>query len=118
MYVKHNGDVYPCCQSYMLDGEPVGRIGDTPLTAIFNSAEMRRMRQLHVSKRASEIGICARCRTTIPHPAMVAGSLIFHGSLVRKLLPLVERWGHRWMKPVSPPRPQSREELVQIAPPR
>ena len=20
MYVKHNGDVYPCCQSYMLDG--------------------------------------------------------------------------------------------------
>ena len=24
MYVKHNGDVYPCCQSYMLDGAPVG----------------------------------------------------------------------------------------------
>src|SRR5580704_8030616 len=27
MYVKHSGDVYPCCQSYMLDGEPVGHIG-------------------------------------------------------------------------------------------
>jgi hypothetical protein len=24
LYVKHNGDVYPCCQSYMLDGKPVG----------------------------------------------------------------------------------------------
>ena len=28
LYVKHNGDVYPCCQSYMLDGAPVGRIGE------------------------------------------------------------------------------------------
>ena len=25
MYVKQNGDVYPCCQSYMLDGEPRGQ---------------------------------------------------------------------------------------------
>ena len=31
MYVKHNGDVYPCCQSYMLDGQPVGNIGGQPL---------------------------------------------------------------------------------------
>ena len=28
MYVKQNGDVYPCCQSYMLDGAPVGKSGD------------------------------------------------------------------------------------------
>jgi hypothetical protein len=26
MYVKQNGDVYPCCQSYTLDGGPVGNI--------------------------------------------------------------------------------------------
>ena len=25
VYVKHNGDVYPCCQSYMLDGAPIGK---------------------------------------------------------------------------------------------
>ena len=25
MYVKQNGDVYPCCQSYMLDGAPLGQ---------------------------------------------------------------------------------------------
>ena len=24
MYVKHDGRVFPCCQSYMLDGAPVG----------------------------------------------------------------------------------------------
>ena len=38
MYVKQNGDVYPCCQSYMLDGKPVGRIGEQPLVEIWNSA--------------------------------------------------------------------------------
>ncbi len=28
LYVKHNGDVYPCCQSYMLDGSPIGWIDE------------------------------------------------------------------------------------------
>src|SRR5207247_2336658 len=46
MYVKHNGDVYPCCQSYMLDGKPVGRIGSAPLDEIWNGGEMQRMRGL------------------------------------------------------------------------
>ena len=50
MYVKHNGDVYPCCQSYMLDGKPVGHIGAQPLDEIWNSEEMQRMRRLHVDR--------------------------------------------------------------------
>ncbi len=61
MYVKHNGDVYPCCQSYMLDGAPVGNVGGQPLEEIWNSDEMQRMRRLHVEGRAGEIGICSRC---------------------------------------------------------
>jgi radical SAM protein with 4Fe4S-binding SPASM domain len=91
MYVKQNGDVYPCCQSYMLDGAPVGHIGAQPLEQIWNSAEMQRMRTLHASGRGGEIGICSRCCTTIPHPALVTGSLVLHGRTVRRLLPLVER---------------------------
>ncbi|MDE3167047.1 MAG: SPASM domain-containing protein [Acidobacteriota bacterium] len=91
MYIKHNGDVYPCCQSYMLDGKPVGRIGEQGLVEIWNSQEMRRMRSLHAAGRAGEVDICARCCTTIPHPALVAGSLVLHGRTVRRLLPLVER---------------------------
>ncbi len=91
MYIKHNGDVYPCCQSYMLDGKPVGRVGEQGLVEIWNSQEMRRMRSLHAAGRAGEVDICARCCTTIPHPALVAGSLVLHGRTVRRLLPLVER---------------------------
>lgn len=91
MYVKQNGDVYPCCQSYMLEGEPVGNVADRPLDEIWNSAGMREMRRLHAAGRAGEIGICSRCCTTIPHPVLVAGSLALHGRTVRRLLPVIER---------------------------
>ena len=118
MYVKHNGDVYPCCQSYMLDGQPVGRIGDALLEDIWNSAEMQRMRSLHVAGRGGEIDICSRCCTTIPHPALVAGSLVFHGKLVRRMLPIIERLTYVSKLPkrlLRPPKPAAkREELVQI----
>src|ERR1700683_3062497 len=117
MYVKQSGDVYPCCQSYMLDGEPVGHIGEQPLDAIWNSDEMRRMRRLHLAGRAGEIDICSRCCTTIPHPLLVAGSLIFHGRTVRRLLPLIVRLTFFSKLPrrlLSPPKPRS-TELVQIS---
>ena len=91
LYVKQNGDVYPCCQSYMLNGKPVGHIGVEPIQQIWNSEEVERMRRLHAAGRAGEIEICARCCTVIPHPALVAGSLILHGRTVRRLLPLIER---------------------------
>jgi radical SAM protein with 4Fe4S-binding SPASM domain len=91
MYVKHSGDVYPCCQSYMLDGKPVGVIGEQPLAQIWNSDAMQEMRRLHTAGRGGEVDICSRCCTTIPHPALVTGSLLLHGRTVRRLIPLVER---------------------------
>jgi len=115
MYIKQNGDVYPCCQSYMLDGAPVGRIGEGTISEIFNSAEMQRMRRLHVAGKAAEIDICARCCTPIPHPALVAGSLLLHGKTVRKLMPLIERYVYRALLPkalLTPPKAQT--DLVQI----
>ena len=48
---------------------------------------MQQMRRLHATGRGGEIDICARCCTTIPHPALVAGSLLLHGKTVRRLLP-------------------------------
>jgi radical SAM protein with 4Fe4S-binding SPASM domain len=122
MYVKHNGDIYPCCQSYMLDGAPVGNIGRQSLDEIWNGAPMRLMRDAHVSGRAGDIDVCSKCCTTIPHPLLVAGSLIFHGGTVRKLLPLIERLVYlsklpaSWLTPPKPgPTPPS--PLVQIETP-
>ncbi|MBZ5582079.1 MAG: radical SAM protein [Acidobacteriia bacterium] len=112
VYVKQNGDVYPCCQSYMLDGEPVGNVGAQPLFEIWNSAAMERMRRLHAEGRAGEVDICSRCCTTIPHPMLVAGSLVLHGKTVRRLLPIVERLAYFSKLPgkmLRPPQAGSQE---------
>jgi radical SAM protein with 4Fe4S-binding SPASM domain len=108
LYVKQNGDVYPCCQSYMLDGAPLGNISAQPLETIWNSDAMREMRALHAAGRAGEIDICARCCTTIPHPALVAGSLLLHGRTVRRLLPMVERLTYLSKLPRRLLRPSTR----------
>jgi hypothetical protein len=105
MYVKQNGDVYPCCQSYMLDGAPLGNIGTQPLEEIWNAHPMQEMRRLHAAGRGGEVGICSRCCTTIPHPLLVTGSLLLHGKTVRRLLPIVERAAYfsklpgKWLRP-------------------
>lgn len=121
LYVKQDGNVYPCCQSVMLGGPPVGHVGRAGLEEIWNSEEMRRMRRLHTSGRAGEIEICARCCTTIPHPALVVGSLLLNGSTVRRLLPWVERLayfsriGRGWLRPSqTEATAKAAPELVQI----
>lgn len=91
LYVKQNGDVYPCCQAYMLDGPPVGRLKEQSLEQIWNSPAMQQLRALHAAGRASEIDMCRRCRAPIPHPLLVTGSLLLHSRTVRRWLPRVER---------------------------
>ena len=108
MYVKQNGDVYPCCQSYMLDGAPLGNLESEPLVNIWNAPAMQEMRRLHASGRGGEVDICARCCTTIPHPALVTGSLLLHGRTVRRLLPLVERLTYLSKLPAKLLRPSHR----------
>lgn len=113
MYVKQDGNVYPCCQSYMLDGAPVGNLERDSLVQIWNSEGMQQLRSLHASGRAGEIDMCARCCTTIPHPALVTGSLLLHGRTVRRLLPLVERLTYLSKLPAKllrPSSPQRKEE--------
>ena len=51
LYVKQNGDVYPCCQSYFQDGAPVGNMTTGTLAGIWNSEEMQRMRRAHAAGR-------------------------------------------------------------------
>jgi len=113
LYMKHDGRVFPCCQSYMLDGEPIGDLNTQTLAEVFNSREMQRLRSLHGAGRASEVDMCARCCTAIPHPLLVAGSLAVHGKWVRHLLPVVERLVYGRKLPqrlLTAPR----AELVQI----
>ena len=76
------------------------------------------MRRLHATGRAGEIDICSRCCTTIPHPLLVAGSLLLHGKTVRRLLPWMERMVYLSKLPrtlLTPPQKNAgQSRLVQI----
>jgi radical SAM protein with 4Fe4S-binding SPASM domain len=117
MYVKQNGDVYPCCQSYMLDGKPLGNIETESLVNIWNGGQIQEMRRLHAAGRGGEVDICSRCCTTIPHPALVAGSLILHGRTVRRLLPMVERLTYLSKLPAKLLRPSGRVKKADVTTP-
>ena len=86
----------------------MGHIGEQPLARDLEFAtRCSACARLHVAGRAGEIDICSRCCTTIPHPALVAGSLMLHGKTVRRLLPLVERLTYFSKLPkklLSPPK--------------
>ncbi|PWU07053.1 MAG: hypothetical protein C5B51_10940 [Terriglobia bacterium] len=110
LYVKQNGDVYPCCQSYMLDGAPLGSLEQQPLTEIWNTDTMKQMRRLHATGRGGEVDICSRCCTTIPHPVLVTGSLLLHGRTVRRMLPVIERLTYLSKLPGRLLRPPRRVE--------
>ena len=97
----------------MLDGEPIGRLPEQTLEQINNSGEMRRLRRLHAEGRSGEIDMCARCCVAIPHPLLVAGSLILHGKWVRRVVPIIERMVYGAKLPKRLLAPQ-RETLVQI----
>jgi radical SAM protein with 4Fe4S-binding SPASM domain len=113
MYVKHDGRVYPCCQSYMLDGAPVGDLRHQSLQEVFNSDDMRHLRKLHAAGCGAEVDMCSRCCTAIPHPLLAAGSLLLHGKWVRRAMPVVERLIYRRKLP-SRLLSCARTELVQI----
>jgi hypothetical protein len=59
------------------------------------------------------IDMCARCCTAIPHPLLVAGSLMLHGKWVRRAVPVIERlvYGRKLPKRLLA---APREDLVQI----
>jgi radical SAM protein with 4Fe4S-binding SPASM domain len=116
MYVKHDGRVYPCCQSYMLDGAPVGDLRHQSLKNIFNSEDMRRLRKLHSAGRGAEVDMCSRCCTAIPHPLLAAGSLLLHGKWVRRAMPVIERLVYRRKLP-GRLLSAARTELVQVETP-
>jgi radical SAM protein with 4Fe4S-binding SPASM domain len=125
LYVKQDGRVFPCCQSYMLDGQHIGDLRESGLDDIFNSDEMRRLRRLHAEGRAGEIDMCARCCTVVPHPLLVAGSLVLHGKWVRRAMPAIERLVYaaklpkRWLAPPREPvqSEDAKSDLVQIRTP-
>jgi len=117
LYVRYDGEVFPCCQSYLLGGRPLGRLDEESLAALWNSQAMQRLRRLHAEGRGGEVEMCSRCCATLPHPVLAAGSFVLHGRLVRRWLPRVEKLAGRWLQAPAAlteaaPQPSEQETLA------
>jgi radical SAM protein with 4Fe4S-binding SPASM domain len=90
IYIEENGDVYPCC--YMRRSSmPVGNIQDAPLKDIWNNDRMRKLRQAHVTGNGHIYPECSNCRAVKPRLPLIIGSFLLNSSMVRRIVPVVER---------------------------
>ena len=90
MIVRWTGDVYPC---YHIAGQgrPMANLRERSLAALWNSEDMRQLRELHQAGRASENPHCATCPAARPRLPFVLGAMALRGTTVRRLVPIAEK---------------------------
>jgi len=89
LYVRYDGLTYPCC--YMYDEPPVGDLKKQSVMEVWNSPEMVRLRQAHVTGDLTDYPICQTCQAPRPSLAAMYGSLMLNSLTVRKAVPVMEK---------------------------
>jgi radical SAM protein with 4Fe4S-binding SPASM domain len=101
--VRYTGDVF-ACYHHAEHGKPVGNLQSTPLSELWDSAPMQRLRKLHTHNEAGKDPQCASCPAARPKLPFVLGAMALRGTTVRKLVPVAERIALRYPKLFSEPR--------------
>ena len=89
MYIHYDGTVFPCC--YIFPNEPIGNVKKTPLTEIWNSEKMVKLRQAHIDGNLTEYKACQNCPAARPRLAATAASFLVNTETVRRAIPFFER---------------------------
>jgi len=89
MYVHYDGTAYPCC--YIYPEEPVGNVGRSTLSEIWNSEKMMRLRDAHIRGDLSEYKACQNCPAARPRLPVTLASFLINTHTVRKAIPFFER---------------------------
>lgn len=89
MYVRYDGLVWPCCYSYK--SKPIGDLKQKTLAEVWNSPEMVKLRQAHISGKLDGYPDCQHCLAPKPRLLFILGTFVFDALRVRKLMPLFEK---------------------------
>jgi MoaA/NifB/PqqE/SkfB family radical SAM enzyme len=89
LYVRYDGLAYPCC--YMYDEPPVGDLKKQSVMEVWNSPEMVRLREAHLTGDVSDYPLCQTCQAARPSLPALYGSLILNSLTVRKAVPAMEK---------------------------
>jgi len=75
----------------MYDEPPVGDLKKQSVMEVWNSPEMVRLRQAHVTGDLTDYPICQTCQAPRPSLAAMYGSLMLNSLTVRKAVPVMEK---------------------------
>jgi radical SAM protein with 4Fe4S-binding SPASM domain len=89
LYIRYDGLAYPCC--YMYDQPPVGDLRRQSVMEVWNSPEMVRLREAHISGDMRDYPICQSCQAARPSLPALYGSLMLDSLTVRKAVPAMEK---------------------------
>ena len=89
LYVRYDGLAYPCC--YMYDEPPVGDLKKQSVMEVWNSNEMVKLRDAHLSGDLSAVSRLPKLPGSAPQPAAMYGSLMLDSLTVRKAVPAMEK---------------------------
>ena len=89
MYIHYDGTVFPCC--YIYPDEPVGNVKKNSLAQIWNSEEMVKIREAHISGDLTDYKACQNCPAARPKLPVTLGSFLINTHTVRKAIPFFER---------------------------
>ena len=78
-------------RGYMYDEPPIGDLKTQGVMEVWNSPEMVKLREAHLSGDVSAYPICVNCEAARPAPATFYGSLMFSSLTVRKAVPAMEK---------------------------
>lgn len=89
LYVRYDGLAYPCC--YMYDEPPIGDLRKQTVMEVWNSKEMVKLREAHLSGNLEEYPLCQTCQAARPSLKALYGSLVLDSLAVRKAVPVMEK---------------------------
>lgn len=89
VHIDYKGDFRPCC--YMFDEEPIGNVREKSIAELWDSREMRYLRQAHLKGELSGYPSCTSCFAPNPRYPVIAGSFIVNPESLRRWIPKVEK---------------------------
>lgn len=96
--INYRGDFFPCC--YTWKSEPFGNVRETSVYDLWNSDEMRRIREAHLRGELSDYPDCQNCHAPNPRLPVILGSFLTEVYRLRQLIPKMERMAFFYKVPL------------------
>lgn len=88
-YILWDGTMVPCCNDINAI-YPLGNMKDKSFNELWNSDELRKLRELHTHGGYINLKLCKDCNIYQPSIPLILGSSLFNYYMVHKLVPKME----------------------------